>query len=360
MSDVLELDSDGPVLLVGGYGTVGAEVARLAASEFPIMLTGRSIERGRTLADELGAGLRVWDLGSPDGFRARVRAVVGLVNDPDDRVLRAAVTAGIPYVDITRWTARVQRAVTVTALLDPRAPVVLSSSWMGGVVGLVAANLAAELGGMDTAEVAIRWDLRDRAGADSVEFMDRLGLDYEVVRDGQRHMVMPLSAVERVVIGGHRTKVALIDTPEQFTFPLTLGATTAATRIGFSSAAATSALLAAKHLGVFRWGRGDRYIGMRRALLYSPGEGGTANVRVDVGHGGESRTATVTDRAGQAHLTAVGALAALRRALGADGGPTHSGVNFPEQTPAPASVPAFLAAHGVDLTISGHTGARTA
>ncbi|MFD8098446.1 saccharopine dehydrogenase [Nocardia fluminea] len=360
MSDVLEFDGDGPVLLVGGYGTVGAEVARLTASAFPVVLTGRSVERGRALAEELGADLRVWDLGNPAGFHARVRAVVGLVNDPDDRVLRAAVTAGIPYVDITRWTSRVQRAVTVTALLEPRAPVVLASSWMGGIVGLVAANLAAELGGADTAEVAIRWDLRDRAGVDSFEFMDRFGLDYEVIRNGQRQTAMPLSRVEQVVIGGHRTKVALIDTPEQFTLPLTLGVTTAATRIGFSSAASTSALLAAKHLGVFRWGRGDRYAGMRRAMLYSPGEGGTANVRVDVGHGNEFRTATITDRAGQAHLTAVGALAALRRALGTDGGPTRAGVNFPEQTPVPETVPDFLAAHGVDLTVDGHTAARTA
>src|SRR5207245_1230957 len=77
-------------------------------------------------------------------------------------------------------TSRLQRAVTVASVAEPSAPVLLSSAWMGGVTSLVAAALAAEAGGADEVEIAIRWDLRDRAGADSVEFMDRLGLDYEV------------------------------------------------------------------------------------------------------------------------------------------------------------------------------------
>ncbi|WP_225731693.1 MULTISPECIES: saccharopine dehydrogenase [unclassified Nocardia] len=351
MNDALDFDPQGPVLLVGGYGTVGAELTRLAAPSFPLLLTGRSLARGRELAMEVGAGLKVWDLAAPEPFRAGVRAVVGLVNDPDDRVLRAAVAGGVPFVDITRWTSRLQRAATVAALLDPRAPVLLSSAWMGGVTSLVAAHLGSRLGGADTVEVAIRWDLRDRAGADSVEFLDRLGLDYEVIEGGTRRTIMPLSGVRRVRIGDAVTRVARIDTPEQFTLPLTLGAATVATRIGFSSGASTSALLAVKRLGFFRWGRGERFTGARRALLYAPGDGGVAALRIDVTHGGRTATATLTDPAGQAHLTAVGALLGLRRVLGLDGAAPESGVRFPEQTPVPAEVPAMLAAHGIDLRV---------
>ncbi|MEV4442804.1 saccharopine dehydrogenase, partial [Streptomyces sp. NPDC049577] len=292
--DELGHDADGPVLLVGGYGTVGAELARLAAGTWPLLLTGRTVERGRALATETGARLRTWDLTDPSPFRARVRAVVGVVNDPDDRVLRAAVAGGVPFVDVTRWTTRLQRAATVAAMLGPSTPVLLSSAWMGGVSSLTAAYLAAELGGADTVEVAIRWDVKDRAGTDSVEFMDRLGLDYEVVEGGRRHTIAPLGDVRRVRVGDAPTRVARIDTPEQFTLPLTLGVTTATTRIGFSSAASTSALLAVKRLGFFRWGRGDRFTAARRALLHAPGEGGTARLRVDVTYGGRTRGVTVT------------------------------------------------------------------
>ncbi|MFC5667710.1 saccharopine dehydrogenase [Kitasatospora misakiensis] len=355
-ADALTHDPGGPVLLVGGYGTVGGELARMVAAEHPVLLTGRSEQRGAALVRELGgaphAAVRRWDLADPAPFTAAVRAVVGVVNDPDDRALRAAVLGGVPYVDVTRWTVRLQRAATVTALLRPTAPVLLSSAWMGGVVGLVAAALAERLGGAERVETAIRWDLADRAGADSVEFMDRLGLDYEVIRDGRRRTVTPLSDAHTVRIGEYATRVARIDTPEQFTLPLTLGTTTATTRIGFSSGLGTRALLTAKHAGFFRWGRGDRWQSARRALLYSPGAGGTALLRVDVGHGGRALTAILADRAGQAHLTAVGGLLALRRALGTDGAAAApAGISFPEQTPRAAHVLAGLAAHGVTVDI---------
>ncbi|MFJ8015668.1 saccharopine dehydrogenase [Streptomyces sp. NPDC096339] len=351
MTDSLRHDAAGPVLITGGYGTVGAEIARMAAADAPVLLTGRSPERGRALADELGGEVRAWDLGDPAPFHAGVRAVINSVNDPDDRVLRAAVSAGIPYVDITRWTARLQRAVTVAALMRPTSPVLLSSAWMGGVVSLVAASLAAELGGADRVETAVRWDMADRAGADSVEFMDRLGVGFEVVDDGRRRLAAPLTDARTVLIDGTPVRVARIDTPEQFTLPLTLGTTTAATRIGFSSPAATRALLALRGTGFFRWAGGDRWAPARRALLHSPGEGGTALLRVDVSHGGRGLSATVTDARGQSHLTAVGALLGLRRVLGTDGHRACNGVVFPEQHPDPARAESLLAAHGVHLTV---------
>ncbi|MFD5087534.1 saccharopine dehydrogenase [Kitasatospora sp. NPDC058406] len=353
--DALTHDPDGPVLLVGGYGTVGGELARLVAADHPVLLTGRTEQRAAALVQQLGgaphAAFRRWDLADPAPFTAAVRAVVGVVNDPDDRVLRAAVRGAVPYVDVTRWTARLQRAATVAALLRPTAPVLLSSAWMGGVTSLVTAALAERLGGAERVETAVRWDLADRAGADSVEFMDRLGLDYEVIRDGRRRPVTPLSDARTVRIGAHPTRVACIDTPEQFTLPLVLGTATAVTRIGFSSLTSTRALLAAKHSGFFRWGRGDRWEPARRALLHSPGEGGTALVRVDVSHAGRTLSAVIEDRAGQAHLTAVGALLALRRVLGTDGAAPPVGVAFPEQAPRPARVLPDLADLGVTVEV---------
>ncbi len=353
MDDDLQLDVNGPVLVVGGYGTVGGDLTRLAAPSWPLLLTGRTPEKGQALADEVGAEVRRWDLSDPEPFSARVRAVISTVNDPDDRVMLAALRGGVPYVDITRWTARLQRATALAAVHRPKAPVLLSSSWMGGVSALVTAALAAELGGAAEARIAIRYDLKDRAGTDSVEFMDRLGLDYEVTENGQRQMIMPLSDAGFVEIGEHRTKVARIDTPEQFTLPLVLGLDTAITRIGFSANSSTSTLLALKKAGFFRWGRGDSFEKTRRSMLYSPGEGGSALLRIDVrGRGGERRTAVIKDAAGQAHLTALGGLLGLRRVLGADGAEAPTGVVFPEMTPVPQDVVSALEKAGVEVTVS--------
>ncbi|MFJ6777721.1 saccharopine dehydrogenase [Streptomyces yangpuensis] len=351
MTDELRHDPSAPVLITGGYGTVGAEIARMVAPGAPVLLTGRSPGRGRALAAETGADVRAWDLGSPTPFRAGVRAVINAVNDPEDRVLRAAVEGGVPYVDITRWTARMQRAVTVAALLRPTAPVLLSSAWMGGVSSLVAASLAADLGGAEQVEIAVRWDMADRSGADSVEFMDRLGVAFEVIDGGRRRLAVPLTDARTVLIDGTPVRVARIDTPEQFTLPLTLAASTAVTRIGFSSAAATRALLALRGTGFFRWAAGERWAPARRALLHSPGDGGTARLRVDVSHGGRGLTATVSDVRGQSHLTAVGALLGLHRVLGTDGAAAPRGVVFPEQHPDPVAAAGRLADHGVRVDI---------
>lgn len=61
-----------PVLLAGGYGVVGAQVARL-------------------LRD-------------------------------DDRLLDAASARGVPLVDVTRWTSLVHRSLARCAADPPRAP----------------------------------------------------------------------------------------------------------------------------------------------------------------------------------------------------------------------------------------------
>lgn len=347
MDDQLVRDNGGPVLIVGGYGTVGSALTELGAAQWPLLLTGRTPENGAELADRYGAAVRRWDLSDPTPFSAGVRAVIGAVNDPNDRVLEAAVREGIPYVDITRWTSRMTRAAATAAVVGPSAPTLFSSAWMGGVTSLVVAALIAERDGDATSvDIAVRWDMADTAGADSVDFMDRLGDDYEVRQSGRPVTVTPLTDPRTVNIAGLPTKVARIDTPEQFTLPTTLGIDTVSTRIGFSSGLATTALLAVKKVGLFRWGRGDRWTSVRRAFLYAPGEGGSARVRIDVDGKGGRTSATIVDPRGQAHLTALGGYLGLRRVLDPA---APAGVTYPELHPDPISVLRSLDDYGVEV-----------
>lgn len=348
MTDDLQYSTTGPVLIVGGYGTVGSALARLCAPTWPLLLTGRNPSNGQELATELGATVRRWDVNDPEPFSAAPRAVVSTVNDPDDRVLRAAVDAGIPYVDVTRWTSRMMRAATVATQRRPSAPVLLSSGWMGGVVNIVAASLSHELGGAESVDIAIRYDVNDRAGVDSVDFMDRLGQDFEVRSGGALATVSPLSDAGWTDIGGYRTKVARLDTPEQVTLPITVGIGSVTTKIGFSSNASTSALLAAKTVGFFRWGRGERWSGLRRSLLYSPGKGGSAMIRIDAHGSGRSRSVVITDPSGQAHLTALGGYLGLQQVLAAD---AAAGVSFPESRTDIARDLAILESHNVVIEL---------
>ncbi|WP_198956209.1 saccharopine dehydrogenase family protein [Archangium sp. Cb G35] len=354
--DTLRYDPEGAVVLVGGYGVVGAEVARMIRARhpsLPLKLAGRTPSRGSALAKDVGATLQAVDLSGPAPLDFSARAVVALVNDPMDRLLRASMRAGIPYVDITRWTARVQQALAWMAVEPPRAAVVLASGWMGGLVPLVGAALARELGGASSIDTAILYDLADRAGEDSIEFMDRMHVAFEVMEDGQRQVVEPLSGARRVRFEDRARRVVRIDTPEQLTLPMVLGARTVSTRIGFSDESATIAFQVLQGMGLFHLLRGERFRNLRRALLRGSGQGGRAVLRVDVSRGGESRSATLVDARGQAHLTAAGATLALERALGLDGDAPPRGVVFPEQSGSPGRVLEALRSLGVELEVRG-------
>ncbi|MGX6601007.1 hypothetical protein ACWKSP_02545 [Micromonosporaceae bacterium Da 78-11] len=342
---MLTSDHDGAVLLVGGYGVVGTELARLLHARHPdlgVLLAGRDPGRGRDLAAGTGAGLLTWDLTGPVPD-ARVRLVVSLTNDLGDAALAAALAAGVPYVDITRWTSRLHAAHLRLTAEPPAAAAVLASGWMGGVVPRLVAHLAVA---GDRVDVAIRYDLRDSSGADSVEYLDRLGVEFTVPVDGGERLVTPLTDARTVDIGGDRVRVARIDTPEQVTLPARLGLSGCATRIGFSEPAATTTLLALRRIGFFRWARGEKWRGLRRRILHSSGAGGEARIRIDVAGVGGRVGALVVDPAGQAHLTAVGALMAIRQALAA--GP---GVRFPEDD-ATDGLPELLADLGVEVVLT--------
>lgn len=355
---------DGPIVLVGGSGVVGLRLALLLGrlEQRPLLIAGRSSSRAQPVLDELraaGVEARFFELDvaqQPGGETVRVRlppsasAVVGLVNDPHDALLGAALEAAVPFVDITRWTTRFSVAVGRAGLARPRAPVVLASGWMAGLLPRVAAFLAAQVGGeLDSIDGSIRYALADASGADSVEYMDRLWIPFDVTREGRAVTVPPFSDVRRVEVAGALTTVRRLDTPEQWSLPLTLGARSASVRMGFDSGFVTQALAFLVRLGFFRWFSADRFRGLRHSLLRSTGAetrlGAPASFRVDVRNtAGESRTLSLTKADGQAALTAVGAWLALRFALS---DPTFAGVRFPEQDPDNADLPALLSRAGV-------------
>lgn len=329
------------VLLVGGYGLVGSEVARLLRRRHPsmrLLLGGRSPERGQGFAGELGHAhaVRV-DAAAVDPLRevlgrSRPDLVVTVVNDPGDRVLLSAVREAVGVVDITRWTARLHRAVV--ALVDEKlaAPVVLASGWMGGLASIVAADLHQRIGGADRVFLDILYGMADRSGPDSIAYMDRLAIPFEAMRDGAEVLVRPLTdgRVARFA-GGTSATTWRLDTPEVSTLPASLGAGTVETRIAFDSTAATLALVAMQRTGILSLLQHPRLTRLRRALLHASGPGATALFSVEVQRQREARRTFVRDVQGQAHLTAVGALLSIERALGLGGSaPLAARVHFPE------------------------------
>lgn len=335
---------DGPIVLVGGRGVVGRHIAAVLRSEAlgPICITSRS----PTALGSVDTSTIQLDLSSKQPFRFRARAVVGLVNDPDNRLMRAAVEGGVPFVDITRYTPRLIDAIQVLEPLSPRPPVVLASGWMGGIVPLIARALADQIGEVDQIVSSIVYDLSDQAGPDSVEFMDRMDAPFDLTLDGRSIRMSQLTCAGTAVLAGKKRGMLHLDTPEQWTIPRSMGARSVVTRIGFTSELATCGLHALGKVGFFQAFSGPRFESLRRGLLYANGPGGVARLVVEASGPWGGASIEIADPCGQAHLTAVGARIALGLALTDD---APEGIVFPEQNAHAASAIETLLRHGIEV-----------
>lgn len=352
-----------PVLIVGGYGVVGlqlAQIIREAHPDLPLMLAGRTLEDAKAAAASLGnaTGARL-DVTEPDPLsqmEGQLSAVVAVVNDPDNNLMRAAVARGVPYIDITRWTERLHEATLLAGVLDLKAPVVLSSSWMAGVSAFVAKAAAQRLAKVEEIDTAILYRLKDKAGPNSVEYADRLGIPFRVREDGRWKTVKPMSDPARVTFpGGYSGKAYRFDEPSQETLALYTGAGSASSRITYDDAGTTGTMAFLVGSGIWGLLSGPAFAKTRRSIIYHPGEGASHEIVISIsGAASDGRPqkvrATVLDPAGQTHLTAVGAYIQLVETLGLNTGTARpAGIYYPENTERLEDALHCLRGHGVQI-----------
>ncbi|MEL7069576.1 MAG: saccharopine dehydrogenase [Cyanobacteria bacterium J06581_3] len=351
------------ILIAGGYGIVGRQIATLIRQrhlDLPLVIGGRSLEKAEALASELGnaKGIRL-DIEQPNPLQGKqFQAVVAVVNDPHDHLLRDAVKQGIPYLDVTRWPERFRASIAGLSGKTLNAPVLLSSGWMAGVASVVAAAAAQELQTTERIDISVLFSVKDKSGPNSVEYMDRLATPFESMVEGRLKQVFPYTDPRRVTFpGGYTTPVYRFDTPDQLTLPQTTGAKTVAARIAFDDAFSTSLLRFLARSGIWKLISGERFTSLRRSLLYNPGSGASHEIHIAVaGHDEYGLptviNAAVADPQGQTHLTALGALVQLERLLGLDGAlPPTPDVLYPDTNPQLEHVLQVLKQFGVEVSI---------
>ena len=335
------------VLIVGGYGVVGKQVAKIYRERYPetpLILGGRSPENGESLAADLKpASTFLIDTNDPNllnGLPKDLEAVVAVVNDPKNYLLKASLNNNIPYLDVTRWTEKFNDAVSYIDSIKPSSPAMLSSSWMGGLAPVIAMKCAQRLNKIEQIETDILYSLKDNAGPNSVEYMDRLSIPYPVTLNGQKKNTRPMSLSKRIDFStGKKIRTYNFDTPEQATLPEITGAKTVITRIAFDDYWSTRSLAIIVKSGLWKAISGERFKDFRQSLLYHPGEGGEHRIKIKVSGLSDSgepiaANALVIDPAGQTHLTAVSTVVQLERLLGLDGAaPPKAGFVLPETAP---------------------------
>jgi hypothetical protein len=346
------------LLIVGGYGLVGEQVARLLRQrhpDLPLVLGGRHPERAKALAASIGAETAAVDVGAPQPLASlteRPAAVLAAVSDPDDHLLVDAMRRGIPFADINRAGHSSILDVTVAAARErPSAPVLLSGGWFAGVSALMAAAAVRELGDAERVDIAVLASSDDRVGPDSWGFSDRLAWPYYAMRGGRRHPAHPLTGLRTVRCADLQERpAALVGTLEQTTLPVTLGVPTVETRMALQSVASLYGLVGLKRTGALRALARPGLRRVRAALLQRPGSGDFAGITVTATGPSGSVSVDLLDAKGQAHLSAVGAACAAERVLGSG---LPAGVSFPEQSADPEADLELLRQAGVVVRLNG-------
>lgn len=319
------------VLIVGGYGVVGAQIASILRKRSPalrLLIGGRTPEKAQTLAAELGNATGVkFDVDDPASLSQlpeTPRLILVSVNDLQEVTLKAAIAAGIALVDITRWTARVRDLEAICAGSPLNAPVAQASAWMACVPGALARAAAAALESVGRVDMSILYSLKDKSGDNSVEYMDRLTVPFPVIRDGQSAMAVPFAESYRATFAnGTTAKAYRFDTPDQHILPKLIKARSVAAYLAFDDKTMMAVFWFIVRSGIWDLLSGERFTKLRRGLLHNRGPGAPHHVRVDITGTscGKStrRTIQITDPAGQTHLTAVGAALQVEWLLGLNG-----------------------------------------
>jgi hypothetical protein len=339
MTTVKSGGTDGRVLVVGGYGAVGAVVTCQLAEWLP----GRVVPGGRNEARaRRHGGVRV-DVGDPAGFRqvldelGDVAAVVLCVEPADAAVARSCLERGIHLVDVGATPGLLD---AVAALHGPAvaagATAVLSVGVAPGLTNLLARRAHDAVGGAERLDLTVLLGTGERHGADAVRWT-------------VAGLAEPVTArPARTVLPGYGARTAHpFPFSDQHTLPRTLGVPEATTRLCLDSRSLTAALFALRRTGLLR---GARRPGLRRLLtaafsrVHLGGDGFA--LRADARRGDRHAAYALTGRQ-QSRVSGLVAAYVIRELLTGSGVP--AGVHHIEQLPALADLPERLAAHGVTV-----------
>lgn len=159
------------ILIVGGKGMVGKTIHRILRSrnqECNIYIGSR--KEGITEYDVM------IDVNKPETFKAVVNRNIDLiilaVNDQNDHILRFAIDNSIDYIDITKPTPDLVKALAIaktTQNINSR--IVFSSGWMGRLVSGLMNTLPHSPENIREVKLYVYYSVKDLAGESSAHFM---------------------------------------------------------------------------------------------------------------------------------------------------------------------------------------------
>jgi len=322
------------ILIVGGYGLVGSNIARLIRKKYTtikLVLAGRNPQNGDGLAKELTDAKTAY-LNLEEGFNVsdygKIDLIITAMEDHSNILRETAILNGIANITVTEVADEISPTVFLGLHKVISAPIVFAGHWQAGILTLVAKQLASKFSHITKIETAALYDERDPVGP-LVESQVGGFIGRALLREASKWRFVDANENPR--------EIQLYDQTSATGYPMStldvpsIAAFTSAANIRFDFAVGksigTGQGLAASH---------DLYIDIEGTLL----SGQASKLR-----------AILSDPKGSSHLTAVGVFLITEAIFGLSGeaAPRKGGLYTPETIITTDNVINLLGEYGVNI-----------
>ena len=291
------------ILVVGGKGLVGNKIVELLSARNPAV---QIFIGSRHLDLSLPNALQI-DVNHPETFSSikekDIHLVVLCANDQSNQILKYCIDNGIDYIDITKPTPDLEKALLSTANKAINSQLVFSSGWMGGLVPALAFLLTPDKESIKSIKLFVYYSVNDLAGVSSAHFMaEHVATPFKGYVQNKlvwlKHFLNSEKHDYSFEIG--KRQAYNFDTPDLYILHKAEGVPTVQVKMTYNSQFITWLLGAFQSVRLFN----ILSLSMRRLIFSANGKGDQTIFDVLVDNGKEIRKIAVRDTLGQAHLTA--------------------------------------------------------
>ena len=158
------------ILIVGGYGMVGSNIARLirqADKNIEFVLAGRNPQNGIPLAKELNHSETAY-VNLEEGFELsefkKIDLIISAVDDHRNILRETAILNGIACIAVSELADQISPTAFLSLHKTIVAPVVYAGHWQAGLLTLMVKQQANKFSKIETIELAGLYDPKDSVG----------------------------------------------------------------------------------------------------------------------------------------------------------------------------------------------------
>ncbi|MBN7771358.1 saccharopine dehydrogenase NADP-binding domain-containing protein [Marinobacter daepoensis] len=301
------------VVVLGGYGAVGAAVCEALALNCRVVVAGRDFAKAQHMARRLGeqAEAAQLDTTAPSTYRdllKRASVVVNCVEHNNFAVAEQCLAHSVHYVDVSASADVISQLQTLdSSAKSANATVVFSVGVAPGLTNLLVDHAQSRLGPLKRADIFVLLGLGESHGAAAIQWtLKQFGHKFSVKTDGARKEVSAFCEGLSTTMPepfGRRTGYRF-DFSDQHTLPATLRIESVNTWLCFDSRAVTRilwCLAKSRLLSVLPLWRGSNTIS--KLSHWVPMGGTQFAVQVDAIGGNESPNRFTLTGDGEADVT---------------------------------------------------------